>query len=121
MARVKYVVAGRRRRRRVLKAAKGFVGGRRRLVRTARETIKRAGVYAFRDRKARKREFRALWITRINAACRAYGVKYSQFIDALKKAKVALDRKVLADLAVSNKAAFKKLTELVKTKKPAKA
>ena len=114
MAKVKHVVAGRRRRKRLLKRAKGFIGGRRKLYRTARETVKRAKVYAYRDRKVKKRDFRSLWIIRISAACRANGTKYSEFISGLKKAKIALDRKSLAELAVSNKTAFKKLVSTVK-------
>ena len=114
MAKVKHVVAGRARRRKTLKRAKGYVGGRHKLLRTAKETVKRARVYAYRDRKARKRTFRRLWIARINAACRAHGIKYSEFIAGLKKAKIALDRKSLAELAVSSKAAFNKLVGTVK-------
>ncbi|MBN1406084.1 MAG: 50S ribosomal protein L20 [Candidatus Omnitrophica bacterium] len=114
MARVKHVVAGLRRRKKLLKLAKGYVGGRSKLYRTAKETVRRAKAYAYRDRKARKRDFRSLWILRINAACRASGIKYSEFISGLKKAKVVLDRKSLADLAVNNKTAFKKLISLVK-------
>ena len=114
MSRVKHVVAGRRRRRKVLKQAKGYIGGRRKLHRTAKETVKRAKVYAYRDRKVRKREFRSLWIVRLNAACRQHGIKYSEFIAALKKAKIALDRKALADLAVSNKGAFNKIISTIK-------
>lgn len=114
MAKVKHVVAGRQRRRKILKLAKGYVGGRRKLYRTARETVRRAKAYAYRDRKARKRDFRSLWIVRINAGCRAAGIKYSEFISGLKKAKITLDRKSLADLAVNNKTAFKKLISLVR-------
>jgi len=114
MAKVKHVVAGRRRRKKILKLAKGYVGGRRKLYRTARETVARAKVYAYRDRKVRKRDFRGLWIIRINAACRAHGVKYSEFINALKKANISLDRKSLAELAVHNKTAFSKLVSIVK-------
>ncbi len=114
MTRVKHAVAGRRRRRKVLKQAKGYIGGRHKLHRTAKETVKRAKVYAYRDRKVRKRDFRSLWILRINAACRAHGTKYSEFIAGLKKANIALDRKALAELAVSSKAAFKKLIGIAK-------
>lgn len=117
MVRVKHRVSSKRRRRRVLKAAKGYRGGRSRLYRTAKETLLRAMAYSYRDRKRKKRNMRALWIARINAACRSYGVKYSEFINGLKKAKVFLDRKALAELAVSNKAAFKKLIDLVKPKR----
>jgi large subunit ribosomal protein L20 len=116
MAKAKYRVASHKRRKRILKAAKGFRGGRGKLYRTAKEALMKARVYSYRDRKVRKRFFRRLWISRINAACRGYGVKYSQFIDGLKKAKITLDRKVLADLATANKTAFKKLIDLIKTK-----
>ena len=117
MARVKHRVASKKRRKRVLKAAKGFTGGRSKLFRTAKETVIRAQAFSSKDRKLKKRNFRNLWIVRINAACRSYGIKYSQFINGLKKAKVGLDRKILAELAVSNKTAFKKLVELVQPKK----
>jgi large subunit ribosomal protein L20 len=116
MTRVRHSVASRKRRKRVLKRAKGYVGGRHRLHRTAKETVKRAMRYSYRDRKTRKREFRSLWIVRINAACRSLGVKYSEFINGLKKAKIALDRKSLAELAVNNRAAFKKLISIIKEK-----
>jgi large subunit ribosomal protein L20 len=92
----------RQRRKKVLKQAKGYWGGRRRLYRTAAETVLRALAFAHRDRRAKKREFRSLWILRINAACRALGLPYSSFMSGLKKAGVTLDRKVLADLAVSS-------------------
>ena len=108
--------ASRRRRKKVLKRAKGFWGGRRRLYRTAKETTMRAEVFATRDRKQRKRHFRSLWTVRINAACRQFGTTYSKFIAALKKAKIAMDRKSLADLAVKDAAAFKKLVELTSKK-----
>lgn len=104
--------ASRRRRKKVLKRAKGFFGGRRRLYRTARETVIRAMAYATRDRKQKKREFRRLWNVRINAACRECGTTYSRFIAGLKKAKIGLDRKALADLAHRDKEAFKQLVEL---------
>ena len=98
--------ASRRRRKRVLKQAKGFVGGRRRLFRTAQENVDRSLAYAYRDRRVRKRDFRRLWIVRINAAARRHGLSYSAFIHGLQHAGVALDRKVLADLAVRDEAAF---------------
>lgn len=104
--------ASRRRRKKVLKRAKGFWGGRSRLFRTAHETVMRAEVYATRDRKQRKRQFRRLWTVRINAACRQFGTTYSRFIAGLKKAKIEMDRKSLADLAVKDSGAFKKLVEL---------
>ena len=109
--------ASRARRKKVLKRAKGFFSGRRKLFRTANETVKRAMVYATRDRKQRKRHFRALWNVRINAACRQFGTTYSRFISALKKAKITMDRKSLADLAVRDTAAFKKLVDLTGSKK----
>ncbi|MBI4550205.1 MAG: 50S ribosomal protein L20 [Candidatus Omnitrophica bacterium] len=107
--------ASRRRRKKVLKSAKGFFQGRRKLYRQAKETVIRGLAFAFRDRKARKREFRNLWTIRINAACRENGISYSRFISGLKKEKVALDRKALAELAVRDSKAFTKLVELVKT------
>jgi len=120
MAKAKWAVSSKRRKKKVFKAAKGYRGGRGKLYTTAKETVIRAQAYAYRDRKVRKRDFRALWIARINAACKAYGMKYSQFINGLKKANVTLDRKVLADLAVSNKSVFKKLVEVVKQKRAGK-
>lgn len=101
----------RQRRKKVLKQAKGYWGGRRRLYRTAAETVLRAGAFAYRDRRAKKREFRALWVLRINAACRALGLTYSTFMSGLKKAGITLDRKILAELAVSDPAAFARLVE----------
>jgi large subunit ribosomal protein L20 len=101
----------RQRRKKVLKQAKGYWGGRRRLYRTAAETVLRALAFAHRDRRAKKRDFRSLWILRINAACRALGMPYSSFMSGLKKAGVNLDRKVLADLAATDPAAFARLVE----------
>ncbi len=109
--------ASRKRRKKVLKRAKGFWGGRRKLFRTAHETVVRAMAFATRDRKQRKRQYRRLWTVRINAACRENGTTYSRFIAGLKKAKIALDRKSLADIAVKDAAAFKKLVELAGAKK----
>jgi len=106
--------ATRRRRKRVFKRAKGFVGGRGRLFRTAKETVKRAMYFAYRDRKSKKRAMRGLWILRLNAACRENGISYSRFISGLKKAKVTLDRKVLTEIAVNDDSSFKKLVELAK-------
>jgi len=111
MPRVKGGVKARRRHKKVLKAASGFVGGRRRLYRQAKETLDRAGVYAYRDRRVKKRMFRRLWIVRINAAVRAAGLSYSQFMNGLKKAEVSLDRKVLADMAVADPKGFGQLVE----------
>jgi large subunit ribosomal protein L20 len=104
----------RQRRKKVLKQAKGYFGGRRKLYRTAAETVLRAGVFAYRHRKQKKRLARSLWIVRINAACRQAGLSYSKFIAGLKKAGITLDRKVLAELAVSNPGAFAKLAETAK-------
>ena len=94
--------------------AKGYVGGRRKLYRTAVDSVQRALVFAYRDRKVKKREFRKLWIVRINAAVREHEMSYSRFIDGLNKAKVALDRKVLSELAISDPAGFAKVVELAK-------
>jgi len=101
----------RQRRKKVLKQAKGYFGGRRRLYRTAAETVLRAGAFAYKGRKQKKRRARALWIIRVNAACRPLGLSYSRFMDGLKKAGVALDRKILAELAVHDPTAFAKLAE----------
>jgi large subunit ribosomal protein L20 len=101
----------RQRRKKVLKKAKGFVGGRHRLYRTANETVLRAGAFAYRDRKAKKRLSRGLWIVRINAACKMAGTSYSRFMAGLKKAGVMLDRKVLAEIVVADPKAFAKLVE----------
>jgi len=114
MAKVKHAVAARRRRKRVLKAAEGQWGGRSRFHKRAMESVAKGMMYSYRDRKARKRDFRSLWIARINAACRAHGVTYSRFIFGLNKAKIVLDRKVLAELAVSDDKAFAKLVEAAK-------
>jgi len=103
--------ASRRRRKKVLKLAAGYRGSRHRLFKTAFQAVDHAGQYAFRDRKARKRDFRKLWIARINAGARAHGMTYSRFIDGLKKANIDLDRKVLADIAVHDEAAFAALVE----------
>lgn len=103
-----------RRRKKILKQAKGYFGGRRRLYRTAKETVLRAGAFAFRDRRQKKRRFRSLWIIRINAAARALGLSYSSFMNGLKKAGVNLDRKILAELATEDPAAFAKLAEAAK-------
>lgn len=107
--------AARRRKKKILKQARGYFGGRSKLYRTAREAVQRGLAYAYRDRRARKRDFRRLWIVRINAAARLYGLTYSLFINGLHKAGVALDRKILADLAVRDQATFAKLAELAKS------
>jgi large subunit ribosomal protein L20 len=117
MPRVKGGPKTRQRRKKVLKQAKGYWGGRRRLYRTAAETVTRALAFAYRDRRARKREFRSLWILRINAACRALGSSYSEFMDGLKKAGIGLARKILADLAVSDPAAFARLVETARAQR----
>lgn len=100
--------------RRLFKRAKGYRGGRRNMIRTVKETLIRAGVFAFRDRRVKKRTFRRLWITRINAACRMRGLRYSEFINGLKKANVELDRKSLSEIAISDPAAFDAIVETVK-------
>ncbi|GHT16851.1 50S ribosomal protein L20 [Planctomycetales bacterium] len=107
--------ARRQSKRRFFQRAKGFRSGRSKLLRTVKETIVRANCYATRDRKVRKREFRALWITRINAATRLLGLRYGEFIAGLKKANINLDRKILAEMAVNDQAAFSKVVELAKT------
>lgn len=112
MARVKRGVTARARHKKILKMAKGYYGARSRVFRVAKQAVIKAGQYAYRDRKQRKRQFRALWIVRINAAARENGLSYSRFMDGLKKAEVGLDRKVLADLAVHDKAAFAELAKL---------
>ena len=106
MARVKRGVQARRRHKKVLKAAKGYYGARSRVFRVAKQAVIKAGQYAYRDRRNKKRNFRQLWIARINAQSRAEGVTYSQLIAGLKKANIVLDRRVLADLAVHDKTAF---------------
>jgi large subunit ribosomal protein L20 len=111
MPRAKGGFKTRRRRKKILKKAKGYVGGRRRLYRTAAETVLRAGAFAYRDRRRKKREARSLWIIRINAACRQLGLTYAGFMAGLKKAGIALDRKVLAELAVRDPAAFARLAD----------
>ena len=104
--RIKYGKATRRKKNRIFREAKGSVGGRGTLWRTVQEHVRRSRAYAFRDRRARKRDFRALWITRINAACMIRGLRYSQFMHGLKLAGIELDRKVLADIAMHEGEAF---------------
>lgn len=111
MARVKRGVTARAKHKKVLKQAKGYYGARSRVYRVAKQAVIKAGQYAYRDRKDRKRQFRALWIARINAGAREHGMSYSKFMHGLAKAEIAIDRKVLADLAVFDKAAFGKLVE----------
>jgi large subunit ribosomal protein L20 len=112
MSRVKRGVTSRRRHTRILKEAKGYRGARSRLIKVARESVEKGWKYAYRDRKQRKREFRGLWIVRINAAAREHGLSYSRMMSGLKRAGVEIDRKVLADLAVSDPRAFGALAEL---------
>ena len=114
MPRVKRGVTARARHKKVLDQAKGFRGRRKNVYRIAKEAVMKAGQYAYRDRRNKKRDFRALWITRINAAARDAGVTYSQFMAGLKKAGIEVDRKVLADLAVFDKPAFGKIVEQAK-------
>ena len=116
MAKIKHSVATRKRHKRVLKKAKGYWGDRSKQFEQARRALLHALKYAYRDRRNKKREFRALWITRINAACRLNGLTYSTFMNGLKKAKIGLDRKILADIAVRDEAAFKKIAEIIKGK-----
>jgi large subunit ribosomal protein L20 len=112
MPRVKRGVTARARHKKVLKQAKGYYGARSRVYRVAKQAVIKAGQYAYRDRRQRKRQFRALWIARINAGAREFGLSYSRFISGLNKASVAIDRKVLADLAVRDKEAFAELARI---------
>ncbi|MBL8486381.1 MAG: 50S ribosomal protein L20 [Rhodocyclaceae bacterium] len=114
MPRVKRGVTARARHKKVLDAAKGYRGRRKNVYRIAKEAVMKAGQYQYRDRRQRKRQFRALWIARINAAARELGMKYSTLMDGLKKASIEVDRKVLADLAVFDKAAFAQLANQAK-------
>lgn len=114
MARVKTGVVRRRRHKKVLKLVRGFYSGRRKHFRKAKEQLERSLVYAYRDRRRKKRDFRRLWIVRINAACRLNDLSYSRFINGLKKAGIELDRKILADLAMNDSAAFAKIAEAAK-------
>jgi large subunit ribosomal protein L20 len=115
MPRVTRGTRGARKRKRILKQAKGYVGGRKRLYRTAKEAVERALQYAYRDRRRKKRDFRRLWIRRINAAARLNNISYSQFMAGLKKANIGLDRKILADLAVTEPARFSELVSIART------
>lgn len=114
MPRAKGGFKTRQRRKKILKKAKGYVGGRRKLYRTAAETVLRAGAFAYRDRRQKKRRARALWIVRINAACRQAGLSYSAFMSGLKKAGILLDRKILAEMAVTDPAGFAQLAQTAK-------
>ena len=119
MARVKRGVAAKRRHKKVLEQAKGYYGNKSRSFRAANEQLLHSGQYAFRDRRARKGEFRRLWIQRINAASRAQGLTYNRFIQGLHLAGIEVDRKILADLAVNDPAAFSALVQVAKTALPA--
>ena len=114
MPRVKRGVTARARHKKILALAKGYRGRRKNVYRVAKQAVMKAGQYAYRDRRTRKRVFRSLWIARINAAARSHGVTYSRFMAGLKKASIDIDRKVLADLAVMDKAAFAKIVEQAK-------
>jgi len=114
MPRVKRGVQANARHKKVLSEAKGYYGARRKVYRVAKQAVVKAGQYAYRDRRQRKRQFRALWIARINAAARENGLSYSRFINGLSKAEIEIDRKVLADLAVFDKVAFSALAEKAK-------
>jgi large subunit ribosomal protein L20 len=114
MAKAKHSAATKKRKKRVLKQTKGFWGRRSTQFQQARRALMHALVYSYRDRKARKRDFRKLWIARINAACRAEGITYNKFMNGLKKSNIELDRKMLAELAVKENKAFKKLVEKAK-------
>jgi len=116
MARVKRGVVAHARHKKVLKQAKGYYGARRKVYRVAKQAVIKAGQYAYRDRRTRKRMFRRLWIIRINAAARQFDMSYSRFMDGLNKAGIEVDRKVLADLAVHDIAAFGALAEKAKSK-----
>jgi large subunit ribosomal protein L20 len=116
MPRVKRGVVARARHKKVLKLAKGYYGARSRIYRVAKQAVIKAGQYAYRDRRQRKRQFRALWIARINAGARSCGLSYSRFMNGLKKASIGLDRKILADMAVFDKAAFSELVTTAKSK-----
>ena len=114
MARVKRGVTSHAKHKKILKAAKGYYGRRKNTIRIAKQAVEKAGQYAFRDRKRRKRTFRALWIQRLNAAVRQFDLTYSRFIDGLNKAEITIDRKVLSDLAITEPAAFAAIVEKAK-------
>ncbi len=120
MAKVKHSVATRKRKKRVLKKVKGQWGDRSKQFQQARRSLMHSLVYAYRDRRNKKREFRRLWIIRINAACRTQGITYSNFMNGLKKANVNIDRKILSDLAVKDEAVFKKLVDIAGNLKASK-
>ncbi|HWM83410.1 MAG TPA: 50S ribosomal protein L20 [Pseudolabrys sp.] len=119
MARVKRGTVGHAKHKKVLKAAKGYYGRRKNTIRIAKQAVEKANQYAFRDRKRRKRTFRALWIQRLNAAVRPFGLTYSRFINGLDKSGIVIDRKVLSDLAIREPAAFQAIVEKAKAALPA--
>ena len=121
MARVKRGVTGHARHKKVYKAVKGHYGRRKNTIRVARQSMEKANQYAYRDRKNKKRTFRALWIQRINAAVRPFGLTYSRFVDGLSKAGILVDRKVLSELAIAEPAAFQAIVEKAKAALPAPA
>ena len=114
MARIKGAMATRKRRKKVLKAAKGYYGGKHRLFKTAKQSVMKSGQYAYIGRKQKKRDFRRIWITRISAACKANGTNYSTFMNGLKKAGIDLNRKMLSEIAISDPTAFTALVESAK-------
>ncbi|MBN2071263.1 MAG: 50S ribosomal protein L20 [Candidatus Krumholzibacteriota bacterium] len=114
MPRTKHSVASHKRKKKVLKQAKGFTGGRGKLFRSAQEAVNRALSYAYRDRRARKRDFRKLWIARINAAARLNGLSYSRFMNGLKKSEIEINRKMLSEIAIHDAEGFSKLAEIAK-------
>jgi large subunit ribosomal protein L20 len=118
MARIKRSVHAKKKRREILEAAKGYTGSRRKRLRVAKEQVMHSGMYAYRDRRDRKAQFRRLWITRINAAVRPHGLSYSRFVSGLHAAGVEIDRKILADLAVRDPGAFAQLVETAKASGP---
>jgi large subunit ribosomal protein L20 len=118
MPRVTCGFTSHRRKKRLLKRAKGFIGGRHRLFRSARDTIQRGGIYAFRDRKAKKRLYRNMWVVRIAAALLPYGITYSQFIGAIHKAKIDINRKMMAEMALYDGKGFENLVEIAKKNLP---
>ncbi|MDO8722308.1 MAG: 50S ribosomal protein L20 [Syntrophales bacterium] len=119
MPRIKRSVTAKKKRRKIFKMAKGFFGARSRLLKTATEAVDRAMKYAYRDRRTRKRDFRRLWIARINAAARLNDISYSRLADGMRKTGVAIDRKMLSDLAIHDPLAFSEIVNLAKTKLPA--
>jgi len=121
MARVKRGVTAHAKHKKILKAAKGYYGRRKNTIRIAKQAVEKANQYAYRDRKRRKRTFRALWIQRLNAAVRPFGLNYSKFIDGLARSGITVDRKVLSDLAIREPAAFQAIVEKAKAALPAAA